>query len=80
LATGADALLAEASWVDRPDNPRGVHMSGTDAGKAAAVAGVGRLLITHVPPWTDSEQVLAEARAAFNGPTELVRPGANYEI
>jgi ribonuclease BN (tRNA processing enzyme) len=55
-------------------------MSGTDAGKAAAVAGVGRLLITHVPPWTDSEQVLAEARAAFNGPTELVRPGANYEI
>ena len=80
LATGADALLAEASWVDRPDNPRGVHMSGTDAGEAAAAAGVGRLLITHVPPWTDSEHVLAEARAAFNGPTELVRPGANYEI
>ncbi|HXT43164.1 MAG TPA: MBL fold metallo-hydrolase [Pseudonocardiaceae bacterium] len=80
LATGADVLLAEASWPHRPDNPRGVHMSGRDAGEAAAAAGVGRLLITHVPPWTDPEQVLAEARAAFNGPTELVHPGANYEI
>lgn len=80
LATGADVLLAEASWVDRPDNPPGVHMSGRDAGAAAAAANVGRLLITHVPPWTDREQVLAEARAAFSGPTELVYPGAHYEI
>jgi ribonuclease BN (tRNA processing enzyme) len=80
LATGADILLAEASWPHRPDNPQGVHMSGRDAGEAAAAAGVGRLLITHVPPWTDPQQVLAEARAAFNGPTELVHPGANYQI
>jgi ribonuclease BN (tRNA processing enzyme) len=80
LARGADVLLAEASWLDRPDNPSGVHLSGRDAGEAAAVAGASRLLITHVPPWTDSEGVLAEAKAAFDGPIELVRPGAHYEI
>lgn len=80
LATDADVLLAEASWPDRPSNPPGVHLSGKDAGEAAAAAGAGRLLITHVPPWTDSEQVLAEAKAAFAGPTELVRPGAHYDI
>jgi ribonuclease BN (tRNA processing enzyme) len=80
LATGADVLLAEASWPDRPGNPPGIHLSGRDAGEAAATAGVGRLLITHVPPWTDAEQVLAEAKAAFGGPTELVRAGAHYEI
>ncbi len=80
LATGADVLLAEASWPDRPDNPRGVHLSGRDAGEAAAAAGVGRLLITHVPPWTDAEQVLTEAKAAFAGPTELVGAGAHYDI
>ncbi|MBV8541352.1 MAG: MBL fold metallo-hydrolase [Pseudonocardiales bacterium] len=80
LATGADVLLAEASWPDRPGNPPGVHLSGRQAGEAASAAGVGRLLITHVPPWTDAEQVLTEARAAFDGPTELARPGTRYEI
>jgi ribonuclease BN (tRNA processing enzyme) len=80
LATGADVLLAEASWPDRPGNPPGIHLSGRNAGDAAAAAGVGRLLITHVPPWTDAEQVLAEAKAAFDGPTELVRAGGHYEI
>jgi ribonuclease BN (tRNA processing enzyme) len=33
-----------------------------------------------VPPWTDAEQVLTEAKAAFDGPTELVRSGMHYEI
>jgi ribonuclease BN (tRNA processing enzyme) len=80
LATGADVLLAEASWPDRPDNPPGVHLSGRQAGEAAAAAGVGRLLITHVPPWTDAAQVLTEAKTAFDGPTELVHPGSCYEI
>ncbi len=80
LATGADVLLAEASWPDRPDNPPAVHLSGRDAGEAAAAAGVGRLLITHVPPWTDAEQVLSEAKAIFDGPTELVRAGVHYDI
>ncbi|MGH3831582.1 MAG: MBL fold metallo-hydrolase [Pseudonocardiaceae bacterium] len=80
LAAGADVLLAEASWPDRPGNPPGVHLSGRQAGEAALAARVGRLLITHVPPWTDAEQVLTEAKAAFSGPTELVRPGTHYEI
>jgi ribonuclease BN (tRNA processing enzyme) len=80
LATGADVLLAEASWPDGPDNPPGIHLSGRNAGDAAAAAGVGRLLITHVPPWTDAEQVLTEAKAVFDGPTALVRSGAHYEI
>jgi ribonuclease BN (tRNA processing enzyme) len=80
LANGVDVLLAEASWPDRPGNPPGIHLSGRDAGEAAAAAGVGQLLITHVPPWTDAEQVLTEAKAAFEGPTELVRAGAHYDI
>lgn len=80
LAAGADVLLAEASWPDRADNPRGVHLSGREAGRAAAAAGVGRLLITHVPPWTDADQMLAEAKSAFDGPIDLARPATDYHI
>lgn len=80
LADGADLLLAEASWPHSMDNEPGVHLSGRDAGEVAAAARVGRLVLTHVPPWTDPGQVLAEARAVFSGPVEAARAGASYEV
>ncbi len=55
-------------------------MLGGQAGRLAHVAGAGRLLVTHVPPWTDAAAVLAEARAEYTGPAELVVKGATYEI
>jgi hypothetical protein len=33
-----------------------------------------------VPPWTDPRQMLAEARSAYDGPIELVRAGASYDV
>jgi ribonuclease BN (tRNA processing enzyme) len=84
LARGADALLCEATWPhvtqwwDEP--PRGVHLSGRQAGEHAAAAGVRRLLLTHVPVWFDGADLLAEAKAAFDGPVELVRADAGYDI
>lgn len=79
FAAGADLLLAEASWPHDDDKPTGLHLSGRQAGELAAAADVGRLLLTHVPPWTDPQQVLEEARAVYRGPTELARAGADYE-
>ena len=84
LATGADVLLCEATWPHVSDEwdepPPGVHLSGRQAGEHAAAAGVGRLLITHVPPWHDGGILLAEAKAAFDGPVELVAPDAAYDV
>jgi ribonuclease BN (tRNA processing enzyme) len=85
LARGADVLLCEATWPhvmpqwgDEP--PTGVHLSGRQAGEHAAAAGVGRLLITHVPAWFDGDELLAEAKAAFDGPVELVAPDTAYVV
>jgi len=80
LAYGADVLLAEATWTDDPSRPKDLHMSGLQAGTLAATAGAGRLLLTHVAPWTDAPSVLAEARGAFDGPVELVASGTSYDI
>lgn len=80
LARGADVLLCEATWPHHEDAPPGVHLSGREAGEHAAAAGVGRLLLTHVPAWFDGEQLLGEAKEAFDGPVELVAPDAAYEI
>jgi ribonuclease BN (tRNA processing enzyme) len=81
LAKGADLFLAEASFQEgRDDDARGVHLTGLRAGQAAADAGCRRLLLTHVPVWTDPQVVLAEARSAFPGPVELARPGAVHVL
>ncbi|MBE1575717.1 MBL fold metallo-hydrolase [Streptomyces sp. WAC 05977] len=79
LAGGADVLLSEASWTDSPDRPAGVHLSGKEAGELGRKAGVGRLLLTHVAPWTDRDAVLAEAAVAFPA-AELVEQGAVYDL
>lgn len=80
LAYEADVLLAEASWTHADHRPVDLHLSGTEAGRLAKTAGAGRLLITHVPPWTDRAAVLAEARTEYSGDAELVVQGASYEI
>ncbi len=79
LADGVDVLLSEASWTDSPDRPTGVHLSGKEAGELARKAGVDRLLLTHIAPWTDRDAVLAEAGAVFPG-AELVKQGAVYDL
>ena len=79
LAGGADVLLAEAAHPERPGLPEALHLTGREAGEHAAAAGVGRLLLTHIPAWVDAEEQLAAARAAFPE-AELVRPRTDYEI
>lgn len=85
LARGADVLLCEASWPHVvpgrwTEPPPGLHLSGRQAGEHAAAAGVGRLLLTHVPVWVDPAAMLAEARETFDGPVELVAPDVTYAV
>ena len=80
LARGADVFLCEASWTHSPDRPRNLHLSGTEAGRIAAEAQVGELLLTHIPPWTSREEVLAEATAEFDGPAHVVSCDETFEI
>jgi ribonuclease BN (tRNA processing enzyme) len=79
LARGADVLLAEAAHPPGGDLPGGLHLTGREAGEHAAAAGVGRLLLTHIPAWVDEIGQLFAASAVFSE-TELVRQDATYEI
>ena len=79
FAAGADLLLAEASFIKSANNPEHMHLTGADAGRLAKRAGVGRLLLTHIPPWYERSTVLAEAQNEF-ATAELVHPDAVYEL
>ena len=81
LAQGADLFLCEASYLDGEDNPPDLHLTGREAAEHATKAEVGRLLLTHlVPAWGSEALTLEAARAAFEGPIDIVRPGARYDI
>jgi ribonuclease BN (tRNA processing enzyme) len=80
LAEGADLLLAEASFRSADDNPPGLHLTGADCGRAAARGDVGRLVLTHVPPWFDPALAVAEAKAEFAGDIEPAFAGAVYDV
>lgn len=80
VARGCDLLLCEASYQDGDDNPPDIHLTGVEAGEAAAAAGVGRLVLTHLVPWGDAERSMAEAASSFDGPLERARTGAIYDL
>jgi ribonuclease BN (tRNA processing enzyme) len=82
VAEGADLALFESSFEEGRDDaaPPDLHLTGRQAAEHARRAGVRRLVLTHLPPWNDPATSLAAAEAAFDGPVELARPGATYEL
>ncbi|MFP7696600.1 MBL fold metallo-hydrolase [Trueperella sp. LYQ143] len=79
-ARGADLLLSEAAFEEGRDLVEGIHLTGMRAGKLAAQAGVRRLLLTHLQPWTDSKRNVRDAKECFTGPCQAVEAGEVYEL
>jgi ribonuclease BN (tRNA processing enzyme) len=80
LARGTDLFLCESSFTYGKEDVPALHLNGREAGEHATRAGVRRLVLTHIPPWTDPQVSLADARAEYDGPVELARSGAVYEL
>jgi ribonuclease BN (tRNA processing enzyme) len=76
LASQADVLLCEASYLSGPDPGPDMHLTARQAAEQATRAGVGRLVLTHLVPWNDQRRTLAEAsESSFGGPLSLAAPG-----
>ena len=65
FAANADLFLMEAAFLSKNHLPDAAHVSARQAGRIAADANVGRLLITHIFPEYDEADILAEAAEAF---------------
>ncbi|ALE73585.1 beta-lactamase [Pseudonocardia sp. EC080610-09] len=81
LARGADLLLCE-STLELPDDTSDGHMSAARAGRVAAAAEVGQLVLTHFvtadPTWLDARR--AEACESFAGPVHLAAPERVFPV
>jgi ribonuclease BN (tRNA processing enzyme) len=57
-----------------------MHLSGPQAAAIGQAAGVGAVVLTHIPPWYESDRVLAQAAPHFNGPISLAKTGAVWDV
>ncbi len=81
LARDADVVLAEATYLDAvPDSAAPFMTSAAQAGRYAAEAGAGRLVLTHLWPGTDPGDAIDAAAAGFAGPIDVARPDLQVEL
>jgi ribonuclease BN (tRNA processing enzyme) len=82
LASQADVLLCEASYLSGPDPMPDMHLTARQAAEHAARAGAGELVLTHLVPWNHQERTLAEAREflSFAGAISLAAPGRIIDV
>ena len=81
LSRGADLALFEASFLSRYENlPPNLHLTAAQAADHAKRAGVGRLLLTHLVPWTPQDETLEEGTRAYDGDVSLAAPGLVLDV
>ena len=73
-ARGVDVFLSEVGFTSEESEPD-MHMDGVRAGEVATRAGVGRMIATHIQPWTPRAQVAAEIRQTWSGPLDFATSG-----
>ncbi|MCD1260704.1 MBL fold metallo-hydrolase [Paenibacillus athensensis] len=80
FCAGADLLLAETSFYADQDARRYGHMNAREVGMLAARAGVGKLVLTHLPHFGELEKLVEEATAEFDGEITLASCGMELEL
>lgn len=78
-AQGVDLLLSEAGFT-LADEVEGIHMNGVKVGRLASEAGVGRLVVTHIQPWTEPSVVVDEVRQSWSGALDVAASNQVYVI
>jgi ribonuclease BN (tRNA processing enzyme) len=69
LAQGADILICESAFPD--DQKVNGHLTPSLAGRIAAHAGVGKLVLTHFYPECDQADIRKQCRKSYSGPLVL---------
>ncbi|MFI0960933.1 MBL fold metallo-hydrolase [Streptomyces sp. NPDC021080] len=77
LARGADLFLSEATYLYEVPDPGDAPylLTARGAGRYAAAAAAGRLLLTHLWPGTDAAVAAAVAGKAYGGPVAVATAG-----
>jgi ribonuclease BN (tRNA processing enzyme) len=79
LGADIDLALCEATYASDRDAEGILHLSAGQAGAMAKDAGVGHLVLTHLYPLTDADDVRAAGSAAFGAPISIAKTNKRYQ-
>ena len=79
LGPDLDLALCEATYLATNEGIAG-HLSGRQAGAMARDARAERLVLTHLWPTVDPEDIRVEAEPAYGRPVELARMHETYDV
>jgi ribonuclease BN (tRNA processing enzyme) len=81
LASGADLLIAEATYPEHVPNEDARYLtSARQAADQAKRADIGQLLLTHLWPGTRPDAALEAAAKEFHGPTDVAESGLGITL
>lgn len=80
FASGTEILISEANLYEEHLGKAPGHMAGSEAGKLAKLAGVKKLVLTHLPLHGDITDILNAAKEVYEGDAELAVVGKSYEV
>ena len=79
FAKDADFFLMEAALLEKDTNSKSAHLSAVEAGKIGMQANAKRMLITHIFPKYNPQDVIAEVRQNYKK-AELIEENTTYEV
>ncbi|WP_307893808.1 MBL fold metallo-hydrolase [Bacillus swezeyi] len=75
FSEGADLVISECNFYAGQDGAKAGHMNSLEAGRIAAEAGAGHLLLTHLPHFGEHQKLIEEATTVYNGAVDLAQTG-----
>ncbi len=79
FAKDADLFLMEAALLEKDVHSSSAHLSAVEAGKIGKQSGAKKMLVTHLFPNYDPEDVLEEVRRSYKG-AQLIEENKTYEV
>ncbi|WP_432409257.1 MBL fold metallo-hydrolase [Wukongibacter sp. M2B1] len=80
IAENSDLFLCECNLLERDRIEDAYHLSAKQVGEIATNARVKKLLLTHIWPEYDIDELLNETRNHFSGDVEIAAELESYEI
>jgi ribonuclease BN (tRNA processing enzyme) len=78
LARGADTLLIECSFPD--EAPVAGHLTPSGVARIASEAGIRRVLLTHIYPAAEAQDLVTEVGRGFDGAVVVAEDGLEFEV
>lgn len=81
LAANADLFVCEASWLEKDKGPESIgHLTAKEAGQIAKQANVKQLMLTHLYPEYNKEDLRTEAEISFGKEVTVAEKGLTIQL